>query len=74
MQLTVRNLPPKVHATLTERARSRHQSLNSYVLEILEREADSVDVKKILERAKALPPVSFTTDDVVAAIREMRDA
>jgi len=74
MQLTVRNLPPKVHATLTERAKSRHQSLNSYVLEILEREADAVDINTLLDRAAALPPISATTDDIVAMIRQMRDS
>lgn len=74
MQLTIRNVSPEVQFALTARAKARRQSLNAFLLDLLEREAETPDINELLDRAAALPPVSFTTDDIVAAIREMRDA
>ena len=74
MQLTIRDVSPEVHEILTARAKGRRQSLNAFLLDLLEREASTPDISELLARAAAMPPVSFDTDDIVAAIRKVRDA
>lgn len=74
MQLTIRDVSPEVHEILTARAKARRQSLNAFLLDLLEREASTPSVAELLARLEPYPPVSFDTDDIVAAIRKVRDA
>lgn len=74
MQLTIRDVSPEVHEILTARAKARRQSLNAFLLDLLERESSTPDISELLARAAAMPTVSFDTDDIVAAIRKVRDA
>ena len=72
MQLTIRNVSPEVQFALTARAKARRQSLNAFLLDLLEREAETPDVNEILDRALARPRFGVTTDQIVDIIREVR--
>ena len=47
----VRDVPEDVHMTLKHRAAERGQSLNTYVRDLLQREASRPTVAEVLERA-----------------------
>lgn len=72
--LTIRALPARVRKTLAARAKARHQSLNSYVVERLTLDADTPTMDDWLAELNAFrSPTGITGDDVVAAIREVRE-
>ncbi|MBV9382658.1 MAG: hypothetical protein JOY82_15510 [Streptosporangiaceae bacterium] len=73
--LTLRGLPSRVRAKLTKRAKSRHQSLNAYLLDLLTREAEIPTMSEVLDDIEAIRrPTGVTDDDAVAAVRAARDA
>jgi hypothetical protein len=74
MQVTLRGLSPEAHTELKARAKARHQSLNAYILTILEREVEGRGggIDTVLDRIRASPKYNVTTDEIVAAIREVR--
>ena len=51
MLLQIRNVPEETHRTLKARAAARGTSLNSYLLELVAREAGRPSVAEVLERA-----------------------
>lgn len=51
MLLQIRNVPEETHRTLKARAAARGTSLNSYLLELVAREAARPSVAEVLERA-----------------------
>ena len=72
--LTIRALPARVRKTLAVRAKARHQSLNSYVVERLTLDADTPTMADWMAELDAFrSPTGVTGDDVVAAIREVRE-
>lgn len=72
--LTIRALPARVRKTLAARAKARHQSLNSYVVERLTLDADTPTMEDWLAELNAFrSPTGITGDDVVAVIREARE-
>lgn len=72
--LTIRALPARVRKTLAARAKARRQSLNSYVVERLTLDADTPTMEDWLAELNAFrSPTGITGDDVVAAIREVRE-
>jgi antitoxin FitA len=73
--LTLRAIPARVRATLSARAKARHQSLNAYLIDVLTREADTPTMSEVLADIEAARrPTGLTGDDAVAAVREARDA
>jgi hypothetical protein len=73
--IQVRNVRPELHAELVRRARQRGMTLTGYVEEILERETARDDPGEIWERIeerRTRRPSAVTTEEIVAAIREMR--
>lgn len=48
--IQVKNVPPEVHAVLRDRAASRHQSLQEFILETLIEVANTPTDKEIFEK------------------------
>lgn len=71
----VRDVSDDVLTTLKVRAARSGQSLQSYVRQLLEGEAQTLTPEEAAERARTIAARSaVTADDVVAAIAEMRQA
>jgi hypothetical protein len=72
--LTIRGIPARVRKILAARAKARHQSLNSYILERLSLDADTPTMEDWLAELDAFrSPTGVTGDDVVAAVRQLRE-
>ena len=71
----VRDVPDGTLTTLKVRAARSGQSLQAYVLRLLEQEAALLTPDEAAEQARAIAArSSVTADDVTAAIAEMREA
>ncbi len=57
--IQVRNVPAKLHAELTRRARKKGISLTEYVESILRREVARPPVEELYERIKSRPPIEI---------------
>ncbi len=66
--LQIKNVPSEQRDVLTERARSRGQSLQAYLRELIEREARFASNVE-LARNSAVEGFTATSDDVVEAVR-----
>lgn len=66
----IRNVPEATRRTLKARASSRGESLNTYLLNLLEREAARPTVAEVLDRAAARDERAAAS--AVDAIREAR--
>lgn len=70
----VRNVPEAVRSVLKARAAGRGQSLNSYLLEMLAREAARPSVREVLDRAsRRAGGSSVSALDAVHAGRQERE-
>lgn len=68
-------MPDEMHRALKVRAASRGQSLNSYMLDILEREVARPTVAEVLERAASRAErATGSAVNAVDAARRERDA
>ncbi len=73
--LQVREVPEQTRRALKARAASRGQSLNSYLLDIIEREVARPTVAEVLDRAARRTERATTSAvDAVDAARRDRDA
>ncbi|MFC7330538.1 FitA-like ribbon-helix-helix domain-containing protein [Marinactinospora rubrisoli] len=69
--IQVKNVPDEVRDELAAAAKRAGQSLQAYVLGILEREARFArNVKKVAQCP--IPGADVSTEDIVAAVREAR--
>ena len=74
--LTIRNVPPGLHARLKRRAKRHHRSLNSEVIHLLsqvldeqvEEQADVV--RRIRERRRQGPEYSMDPEELQRRMRE----
>jgi len=72
--LQVRDVPEEARRGLKARAAARGQSLNSYLLELIEREVSRPTVAEVLERAaQRAERATASAVDVVADDRAERD-
>lgn len=72
--LQVRNVPEETRRALKARAAARGESLNAYVLEVLDREVARPTVAEVLARAAARSEhTSISSAELVAAARSKRD-
>jgi len=72
--LQIRNVPDDVRRVMKARAAARGQSLNTYLLEILGREAVRPSVAEVLERAaKRAGGSTVSSLDVVDDMRRGRE-
>lgn len=72
--LQIRDVPDEVRRTLKARAAGRGQSLNAYMLDLIEREAARPTVAEVLERAaRRAERATGSAADVLDAARAERD-
>lgn len=70
----IKNVPPETHAVLKGRAMARHQSLQQYLLDLLNGEAQRPSMEEWVQRVSHRRGGSAPTDEVVALIRADRDS
>jgi plasmid stability protein len=72
--LQIRDVPEDARRGLKARAAARGQSLNSYLLDIIDREVGRPTVAEVLDRAaQRTERATISATDVVAAARAERD-
>lgn len=69
--LQIRNVPDEVHRVLKARAAERGESLNSFLIQVLSREAARPSVREVLDRAEGRAERSPVSS--LAAIRSGRE-
>ncbi len=72
--IQIRNVPNSLHRKLKIRAAQKNMTLTDYVKKLIERDVEKPTLAEMAERLKKLTPVNITTDEIVAIIRESRDA
>ncbi|MFB9658395.1 hypothetical protein ACFQS3_19345 [Glycomyces mayteni] len=73
--LSVRDVSEDALSILRVRAAAKRQSLQAYVRDLLEREANALSIEQAAREADRLAArANVTTDDVLDAIEEMRQA
>ncbi|MGI8574903.1 MAG: FitA-like ribbon-helix-helix domain-containing protein [Egibacteraceae bacterium] len=71
----IRNVPDATRRALKARAATRGTSLNTYLLDLLEREVARPTVEEVLERAaRRTEQASLSTVDIIDEARRERDA
>lgn len=71
--LQVKDVPDQVHDVLRRRAAAAGQSLQEYVMTLLEEHASADTVQEVFERISFRSGGSISFGDAVAAIRSDRD-
>jgi len=74
VSLTIRDLPEATRDMLRQRAEARRQSLNSYIVDLLEREAGLPTMSEWADMVETRARLAGSSDAVVEAVRELRDA
>lgn len=63
----IRNVPESTRRHLKARAAARGQSLNSYLLELMERDASQPDAAELEERIRRRGPAGVSTEQILDA-------
>lgn len=72
--LQIRNVPDKARRVLKARAAERGESLNTYLLGLIDREVDRPTIAEVLLRAaRRTERAEVSAVDVLAAARAQRD-
>jgi len=74
VSLTIRDLPEATRDMLRRRAEARRQSLNSYIVDLLEREAGLPTMSEWADMVETRARLAGSSDAAVEAVRELRDA
>lgn len=74
VSLTIRELPESTRDMLKQRAEARRQSLNSYIVDLLDREAGLPTMGEWVDMVESRTRLSGSSDAAVEAVRELRDA
>lgn len=75
VSLYIRDMPEELRDRVKQRAVANRQSINSYLLDLIEREMQLPTLDEWLDGLDDLPKVSdVTTDEIVGAIREIRES
>lgn len=74
VSLTIRDLPEATRDILRQRAEARRQSLNSYIVDLLEREAGLPTMSEWADMVESRTRLAGSSDAAVEAVRELRDA
>lgn len=72
--LQIRNVPYQTRSALKARAAARGESLNAYLLELLEREVARPTVAEVLQRARGRSErAAISSREVIETAREHRE-
>ena len=74
VSLTIRDLPEATRDMLRQRAEASRQSLNSYIVDLLEREAGLPTMSEWADMVESRARLTGSSDAAVEAVRELRDA
>jgi antitoxin FitA len=74
VSLTIRDLPEATRDMLRQRAEARRQSLNSYIVDLLEREAGLPTMSEWADMVESRARLAGSSDAAVEAVRELRNA
>jgi antitoxin FitA len=74
VSLTIRDLPESTRDMLRQRAEASRQSLNSYIVDLLEREAGLPTMSEWADMVESRARLTGSSDAAVEAVRELRDA
>jgi antitoxin FitA len=74
VSLTIRDLPEATRDMLRQRAEANRQSLNSYIVDLLEREAGLPTMSEWADMVESRARLAGSSDAAVEAVRELRDA
>jgi antitoxin FitA len=74
VSLTIRDLPEATRDVLRQRAEASRQSLNSYIVDLLEREAGLPTMSEWADMVESRARLAGSSDAAVEAVRELRDA
>jgi hypothetical protein len=74
VSLTIRDLTEATRDVLRQRAEASRQSLNSYIVDLLEREAGLPTMSDWADMVESRARLSGSSDAAVEAVRELRDA
>jgi hypothetical protein len=74
VSLTIRALPEATRDTLKERAEANHKSLNSYIVDILDREADLPTMDEWVTMVQSRSRLIGSSDSAIEVLRELREA
>jgi plasmid stability protein len=74
VSLTIRDLPEATRDMLRQRAAASRQSLNSYIVDLLEREAGLPTMSEWADMVESRARLAGSSDAAVEAVRELRDA
>jgi len=72
--MNLRDVPDDVYAALVAASQDRRQSLNAFVVDQLAEIAKAARVADYVSRYPAPRGTGVTTEDAVAAVREVREA
>lgn len=72
--IQIRNVPDDLHRTLKIRAAQAGMSLSDYIKRDLERQARLATLEELAARVRARGSSRVPTSEVVAVLRELRDA
>jgi plasmid stability protein len=71
--IQIKNVPPRLHERLRERAQREGRNLSEYALDVLERDLALPTTREWLERLKEDEPVTgITSERIVSLIHEGR--
>jgi hypothetical protein len=77
VNITLKNIPPDAVAKLKKEAQRKRKSLNSYIAELIQQEAEELErvagMKESLRRLERIVATIPPMDDSVPLIREDRD-
>jgi hypothetical protein len=73
--IQLKNVPEAVHAELRRRAKLRGTTIRDYVLDLIERDQETVPYEEWIEEVRSWPPLDLPESpaEAVRAIREERE-
>jgi hypothetical protein len=75
VSLYIRGMPEELRDRVKQRAVANRQSINSFLLDLIEREMQLPTLDEWLDGLDDLPKVpDVATDEIVGVIREIREA
>lgn len=75
VSLYIRDMPEELRDRIKQRAAANRQSINSFLLDLIEREMQLPTVDEWLDGLDDLPTIpNVTAEEIVGVIREVRES